>query len=73
MSQLLTGYEGVKVFSATMANPREHLGSHVTDWLRETGVTVVDTKVMQSSDEAYHCLSIVVFYKGGKVAAGGAR
>ena len=55
-------YTGVKVFSATKARERDGLGDAVTRWLRDTGVTVTDVKIRQSSDDQFHCLSIIVFY-----------
>ena len=56
-------FNGVKVFSATMAQERENLGEKVTSWIREhAACQVVDTIVTQSSDEAFHCLAITVFY-----------
>ncbi len=56
-------FNGVKVFSATMAQERENLGDRITVWLRDRPhVQVVDTIVTQSSDEAFHCLAITVFY-----------
>lgn len=56
-------FNGVKVFSATMAQERENLGDRITEWLRtRPHVQVVDTVVTQSSDEAFHCLAITVFY-----------
>ena len=56
-------FNGVKVFSATMAQERENLGEKVTGWIREhPQCQVVDTIVTQSSDEAFHCLAITVFY-----------
>lgn len=56
-------FNGVKVFSATMAPDRDKLGEKVTAWLREhPDVKVVDTIVTQSSDEAFHCLAITLFY-----------
>jgi hypothetical protein len=52
-------FNGVKVFSATMAQERENLGEKVTSWIREhPQCQVVDTIVTQSSDEAFHCLAI---------------
>ena len=61
---MLGGYDAVKVFSATRAAEREGLGERVTTWLGEhPEVTVVDTQVRQSSDQQFHCLSIVVFYR----------
>ena len=53
---------GVKVFSATKARDRESLGEKVTEWLRESKVTVDKCEVKQSSDREFHCLSIVVFF-----------
>jgi hypothetical protein len=56
-------FNGVKVFSATMAQERENLGEKVTAWIREHPAhQVVDTIVTQSSDEAFHCLAITVFF-----------
>lgn len=57
-------FNGVKVFSATMAQERDQLGEKLTAWLRERPqIKVVDTVVTQSSDEAFHCLAITVFYQ----------
>ena len=56
-------FNGVKIFSATMAHDREMLGEKLTQWLRQNPRReVVDTVVTQSSDEAFHCLAITVFY-----------
>jgi hypothetical protein len=57
-------FTGVKVFSATKAKEREELGETVTRWLRANPqVEVVDRVVSQSSDDEFHCLSIVLFYR----------
>jgi hypothetical protein len=56
-------FEGVKVFSATMGPDRAALGDRITDWLAQhPRVHVVDKEIMQSSDDGFHCLSIVIFY-----------
>ena len=56
-------FNGVKVFSATMAQERENLGEKLTVWVREhPQCNIVDTIVTQSSDEAFHCLAITVFF-----------
>jgi len=56
-------FNGVKIFSATMAQERDRLGERITEWLREhPDYEVVDTVVTQSSDEAFHCLVISIFY-----------
>ena len=56
-------FNGVKVFSATMVNERERLGEKVTEWLNaHPHCEVRDMVVTQSSDEAFHCLAITVFY-----------
>jgi len=57
-------YNGVKVFSATKAKDREHLGEHVTSWIRRNpDVEIVDKIVTQSSDSEFHCLTITLFYR----------
>jgi hypothetical protein len=56
-------FNGVKVFSATMVSEREKLGEKVTDWLKtHPAIEVRDMIVTQSSDEAFHCLAITVFF-----------
>ena len=56
-------FTGVKVFSATKAREREELGETVTRWLRSNDVEIVDRVVTQSSDDEFHCLTIVLFYR----------
>ena len=57
-------FTGVKVFSATKAKEREDLGEQVTRWLRANAdLEVVDRTVTQSSDNEFHCLTVVLFYK----------
>ncbi len=52
----------VKVFSATMARDREVLGDRVTTWIRSNPeLSIQSTVVVQSSDQGFHCLSIVIF------------
>ena len=63
----MSSFNGVKVFCATMVAQRHTLGEQVTAWLedaRETrpGFQLVDIEVRQSSDRAFHCISIIVFY-----------
>jgi hypothetical protein len=56
-------FNGVKVFSATMFAMRDQLGEAVTRWLAEhPDLDVVDMVVTQSSDAAFHCIAISVFY-----------
>jgi len=60
-------FNGVKVFSATMAQERDQLGDKIAQWLSaHPGVEIVDKVVTQSSDEAFHCLAITVFYNGSR-------
>jgi hypothetical protein len=57
-------FTGVKVFSATKAKEREELGENITRWLRSNAdLEVVDRIVRQSSDDEFHCLTIVLFYR----------
>lgn len=56
-------FDGVKVFSATKHLERDALGETVTAWRKENpSLVVVDTKITQSSDNAFHCVTIAVFY-----------
>lgn len=61
----MSAYQAVKVFSATKAKEREALGELMTEWLelQRDKIDVVDTRVIQSSDQQFHCLTIVVFYR----------
>jgi hypothetical protein len=57
-------FTGVKVFSATKAKEREELGETVTRWLRANpDLEIVDRVVTQSSDDEFHCLTIVLFHR----------
>lgn len=59
-------FDGVKVFTATKAREREELGETITRWLSQNpDAEVVDKIVRQSSDNEFHCLSIVLFYRRG--------
>lgn len=53
----------VKLFSATKANEREYLGETVTHWLSEQPdhLVVDEIRTMQSSDSAFHCVTLIVF------------
>ena len=67
----MNAFTHVKVFSATMVQQRDTLGEKVTDWLAtharaNNPVEIVDKVVTQSSDQAFHCLSIVLFYRLAK-------
>jgi hypothetical protein len=57
-------FNGVKVFSATMVADRDQLGEKVTAWIANNKETkkVTDIVITQSSDEAFHCIAITVFY-----------
>jgi len=56
-------FNGVKIFAATLFADRDRLGDRVTDWINtHPDNHITDIIVTQSSDAAYHCLSITVFY-----------
>jgi hypothetical protein len=56
-------FNGVKVFSATMFADRDRLGDRVTDWIAANShLKVTEMVVTQSSDAAFHCIAITVFY-----------
>jgi hypothetical protein len=63
-------FNSVKVFSATTATDRENLGERVSQWLEaHKSCEVVDRVVTQSSDDAYHCIAITLFYNEPSPAA----
>jgi hypothetical protein len=56
-------FNGVKVFSATMLADRERLGDKVSGWIAgDTRRQITDMVVTQSSDAAFHCVAITIFY-----------
>jgi hypothetical protein len=56
-------FNGVKVFSATMVADRDQLGEKVSAWMHHHPQNkVTDIVVTQSSDEAFHCIAITLFY-----------
>ena len=58
------GFNGVKVFSATVFLQRQLLSDAVTRWLADRPeLEVSDIVVTQSSDVSHHCLSITIFYR----------
>jgi hypothetical protein len=62
-------FNGVKVFSATMVADRDQLGEKITAWMaNHKQCQVTDVVVTQSSDEAFHCLAVTVFFweEGGQ-------
>jgi hypothetical protein len=57
-------FNGVKIFSATMFADRGQLGEKVTDWIASSPQRkLTDIVVTQSSDAAFHCITISVFYQ----------
>lgn len=56
-------FNGVKVFTATIAGQRVLLGDRITAWLTEhPHRKIVEITVTQSSDAAFHMLAFVVAY-----------
>lgn len=57
-------FNAVKVFCATTASDREELGERVAGWLRaHPDAVVLDRVVTQSSDDAFHCVTITLFVR----------
>jgi hypothetical protein len=57
-------FNGVKVFSATTIANRERLGDKVTEWIAAHPQYQIDEMIQtQSSDAAFHCIAITVFYR----------
>ncbi len=66
-------FTGVKVFSATKAKEREELGENVTRWIKSNSdLEVVDRVVRQSSDNEFHCYTLILFYKQRQTSQAGA-
>lgn len=62
----VNSFDGVQVFVATMFKDRAQLGERVTSWLAgRPHLKIVDMVVRQSSDDAYHCTSIILFFSTG--------
>jgi hypothetical protein len=57
-------FDSVRVFSASMHAARHLLGEQVTDWIAfHPQHRVTEIVVTQSSDSAYHCISITLFFQ----------
>lgn len=57
-------FTGIKVFSATKAEDRSVLGEVVAEWLRaHPDLEIVGKELRQSSDRAFHCLTLTLFYR----------
>jgi hypothetical protein len=64
-------FNGVKVFSATMVADRDLLGEKVSAWMgKNPQLKPTDIVVTQSSDDAFHCIAITVFYFEDRQGAG---
>ena len=56
-------FNSAKVFSATMMNDRSMLGETITEWMKANpSYEVTEIFVTQSSDEAFHCLAMTIFF-----------
>lgn len=67
MTMDIQGMKGAKVFTATKAREREGLGEAITAWLRRyPQYKVLDKVVTQSSDRAFHCLTVTLIYQQRK-------
>jgi hypothetical protein len=57
-------FNGVKIFSATMFADRDALGGKVTDWIaNHPECQITEIIQTQSSDMAFHCITLTVFYR----------
>jgi hypothetical protein len=61
---MVCNFNGVKVFTATKAVDRDQLGEKLTEWVKANPKLLpVATRVVQSSDNKFHCLSLVLFFQ----------
>lgn len=57
-------FDGMVIFSATKHTDREQLGANVTAWRQKNpSKTIVEVRTMQSSDNEFHCVTVIIFYK----------
>jgi hypothetical protein len=57
-------FTGCKVFSATLARDREAMSDTINGWMaKHPEIEVVDKTVTLSSDQQFHCLSIILFFR----------
>jgi hypothetical protein len=62
-------FNGVKVFSATLFNERQLLGEKVTAWIADNPRNeLTEIIVTQSSDAAFHCIALTLFYRSRPAA-----
>ena len=56
--------ERVRIWRRLGAHDREELGELITRWLESQSgkIKLVDKVVTQSSDNEYHCVTVVLFY-----------
>ena len=56
-------FNGIKTFSVTMVADRKVLGEMITEWMMyNPQCEVRQAVVTQSSDSAFHCIVITLFY-----------
>lgn len=57
-------FTGVRIFTSTLSAARAQLGDEVTRWI-DANPQFQTTEIVQtqSSDRAYHCLTLTVFYR----------
>lgn len=59
----MSKFNGLKVFWATMKKEREDLSDLVTSWIRShPSYEITELRTMQSSDQEFHCITIIVLY-----------
>ncbi len=60
-------FDGMMIFSASKHGDRERMGENVTAWrLRNSTSVITDVRTMQSSDNEFHCVTVIIFYKNKK-------
>jgi hypothetical protein len=57
-------FTGCKVFSATLARDRDSMTETINGWLaKHPELDIVDKTVTLSSDNQFHCLTIILFFR----------
>ena len=61
--KLCPHFDGVQMFNATLAKERARLGETISAWMaKNRHLKVVDWWITQSSDNAFHCVTMTLFY-----------
>lgn len=57
-------FDGVQMFTASKPRDRDQLGETISAWMsRNRHLEIVDWVITQSSDNAFHCVTMSLFWR----------